>query len=205
MTLLGVPLVCSDRPPPADVRRFLRVAERRIADFCRRERVAGFAISDFACVYRALRTLEADDLLAGRWVCEWGSGFGVVACLAAMLGYDAWGMEVDRRLVAQARRLAEDFDLPVEFVAGSFIPASSVPERSADDDFGWLDTTAPSGYDEIDLAPTDFDLIFAYPWPDEETFVHDLFDRHAGPGAMLLTYHGGEDLRACRKVAGADG
>lgn len=202
MPLLPCPLALTDQPPPADVRRFLRVAERRIAGFCRRERVTGFVSSDFACVYRALRAIEAADLLAGRWVCEWGSGFGVVACLAVMLGFEAWGVEVDRRLVAEARLLAADFDLPVEFVAGSYLPAPTEQPRQAETDFAWLDTSARSGYDEIDLTPADFDLIFAYPWPDEETFVNDLFDRHARPGAVLLTYNGGEEVRAFRKADG---
>jgi hypothetical protein len=51
------------------------------------------------------------------------------------------------------------------------------------------------------LAPDDFDIIFAYPWPDEAQVVDDLFDRYAAAGAVLLTYEGGADFRLRRKIA----
>ena len=48
--------------------------------------------------------------------------------------------------------------------------------------------------------PADFDVIFAYPWPDEERLIRTLFDRLAGVGAKLLTYHGGDDFQLRRKI-----
>jgi hypothetical protein len=33
-------------------------------------------------------------------------------------------------------------------------------------------------------------VVYAYPWPDEEGLVEELFEGHARPGALLMTYHG---------------
>jgi hypothetical protein len=44
------------------------------------------------------------------------------------------------------------------------------------------------------MSPDEFDLIYACPWPDEEWLVEELFDAHARPGALLLTYHGDRGL-----------
>ena len=75
-----------------------------------------------------------------------------------------------------------------------------------DGDFAWLSTVGGSGYEELGLGPDDFDIIFAYPWPDEERLTGALFERYARAGAVLLTYHGGDDLRLRRKtVRGGDG
>lgn len=200
MPLLPVSLPLATSSPPPDVRRFLRAAERRIERFQQAGRFPAFVASDFTYTYAALRAVEDADLLPGRWFCEWGSGFGVVACLAAMLGFDAWGIEVEEELVDAGRRLAADFGLAVEFVHGSFIPQAAQDRVTAGRAFTWLSTPAASAYEEMGFDPDDFDLIFAYPWPDEEELTADLFGRYARPGALLLTYHGGEDLCLHRKV-----
>ena len=67
--------------------------------------------------------------------------------------------------------------------------------------FASLTTTAAPAHEELGLATEDFGIIFAYPWPDEERTLGQLFDRHAGAGALLVTHHGGEDFRLCRKSA----
>src|SRR5258708_4692737 len=109
---------------PADVRAFLDEADRRIEQFQMENHIAGFVPSDFALAYDLLRTVS-NDLAPGNLFCEWGSGFGVVTCLAAMLDFDAHGIEIESELVDSARQLAADFDLPVEFAQGSFIPTGS--------------------------------------------------------------------------------
>ena len=124
----------------------------------------------------------------------------MVACLAAMLDFDACGIEIEGELVDAARRLAGDFALPVEFVRGSFIPEGGDAPLGADEAFAWLTTRASRVEDELGLGPADFDVIFAFPWPDEEQIIPALFDRHSAPGAVLVTYHQGEDFRVRRKV-----
>jgi hypothetical protein len=199
-----MPLVDLDLPAdgaalPGDVRSFLREAERRIERFQRSSPYPGFVPSDFAGAYRALRALAEAGLAPGHRFCEWGSGFGVVTGLAALLEFDACGIEVEDELVDAAQRLAGDFDLPVEFYRGSFIPQSA-DAAVADDAFSWLTTDGGSMPEDLGVAPDDFDVIFAYPWPDEERLTGRLFERYAAPGAVLLTYHSGADFRLRRKT-----
>jgi hypothetical protein len=198
MPLTDVNLPLDEDPVPADVRAFLREAERRIDEFQQHARVPGFVPSDFASVYRLLRALSSANL-PGNLFCEWGSGFGVVACLAAMLDFDAVGIEIEADLVNAAQKLADDFELPVEFVCGSFIPKGGGIYADVRGGYAWLhtDETRSNG---LGLDTNDFDMIFAYPWPDEEGATEKLFDRFARDGALLVTYHGGDDLRLRRKV-----
>ena len=203
MPLLDLPLAGMTVRPPVDVRRFLREASRRVRRVQRADQVAAFAASDFGAVYGALCEVEGAGELPGRWFCEWGSGLGVVSCLAATLGLDAWGIETEPALVRAARRLAADFGLPVEFVRGSFIPAGAEAGLTRGHDFAWLSRggTRPA-YEVMGLGVEEFDLVFAYPWPDEEALIEGLFEGHARAGAMLLTYHADGALRLRRLADG---
>ncbi len=87
-----MPLVKLDLPViepdiPSDVKMLIREAERRIERFQFDGRVPGFVPSDFTCVYGILRALAETDLAPAKLFCEWGSGFGVVTCLAALLRF----------------------------------------------------------------------------------------------------------------------
>ena len=185
---------------PADVRSFLREAKRRIERFQLTGRVPGFVPSDFERAYAVLRDLAAADLAPGNLFCEWGSGFGVVACLAAMLDFDACGIEIEGELVEATRRLADDFGLPAEFIRGSFVPPGGEAHVHAGGRYAWLTTEADQAYEELGLRPDDLDVIFAYPWPDEERVTSDLFERYAAVGAVLVTYHGGADFQLRQKT-----
>jgi hypothetical protein len=200
MPLTPVKLAHEPDAVPGDVRRFLSEAARRVERFQRRGLAPGFVASDFTRVFAALRALEGSGLLAGRWFCEWGSGLGVVSCLAAGLGFDAWGIEIEGDLVHASRRLADDFGVPAEFVEGSFLPRGADALLGRRRDFAWLSTDGLSGYEQIGIDVADFDAVFAYPWPDEEGLVGELFEHYAQAGALLLTYHGGEDLLLRRKT-----
>jgi hypothetical protein len=197
MPLLDLSLPIGRDAPPREVRAFLREANRRIERFQRDHHLPAFVPSDFERTYGALHALAQSNLAPGDLFCEWGSGFGVVACLARMLDFDAYGIEIEGELVDAARLLADDFDLSVEFIRGSFIPTGSGACVDPDTEFAWLTNLADDA--EVGYEPDDFDVIFAYPWPDEERGVGALFEQHAGAGAVLLTYHGGDDLRLRRK------
>lgn len=199
-----MPLVDLSLPPgptdlPGDVRAFVRAAERRVWRFQRDRHVPGFVPCDFADTYRVLAGLAA-DLPAGTLFCEWGSGFGAVTCLAALLDLAAFGIEIDADLVEEARRLANDFELPAEFACGSFIPRGGERVLDPRAEYAWFTTGEPDGYDELGLGPADFGVTFAYPWPDEERAVTTLFEHYAAPGALLMTCHPDGEYRLRRKI-----
>jgi hypothetical protein len=145
--------------------------------------------SDFGLAYAVLRQLEASKLAFGDRFCEWGSGLGVVTCLATLAGFHAWGFETRSRLVRGARQLAADFDLPAQFTCGNFIPTGARRELLAGRAFAWLRTDGRCGHEALGIGLDEFDVIYAYPWPDEEGLVEDLFEGYARPGALLMTYH----------------
>ncbi len=207
MALIEVELTVGNVPLPSNIAAFLLDVDGRIEQFIRRHPTwgSGFVPSDFVTVYQALHVVSHRNLSPGRSFCEWGSGFGVVALLAEMLGFQASGIEIDRELVDQARSLAEDFELQAEFVHGSFIPRGSeacAEEAYADNEAGvvWLVTETDDAYEELGLDPDDFDVIFAYPWPGEENVIDRLFDRTAADGSLLLTYGQSNSVRLQRKV-----
>ena len=207
MPLLDVDISINGSGLPGNVVAFLREAELRVSQFVRNspDRITGFVPSDFVTVYRSLRAITEANLAAGTSLCEWGSGFGVVASLAAMLEFQVCGIEIERALVNASRRLADDFCLPVEFVHGSFVPSGAeadVEESHADSssEYFWLVTDADDTYDELGRGPHDFDVVFAYPWPAEECLIEGLFEKYAAEEALLLTYTSYDSVRLRRKV-----
>jgi hypothetical protein len=184
----------------------IREANERIADFVgsgRGRRLLRFIPSEFDLVHDALAELRPRF---GRGRCnllEWGSGFGVVGGLGSLLGYTAYGVEREEPLVRQARALMRDFDLPVVFGQGDYVPESLgvvhgdgghaveliPPERPV---------AHPGGpaYTQMRFLPEEADLIFVYPWPSEVEFVKDLFAHVAKSDAVLLQYLGIEEMQA---------
>jgi predicted O-methyltransferase YrrM len=200
--LIEVELALPAVPIPVDVAAIIADAKERIVELEDKSRASmpAFVPSDFTLVYRALAAIDSANLATGRRFLEWGSGIGVVACIATQLGFDAIGIEIESQLVEIADALAASHDVDAEFICGSFVPHGTEVTVGTADDFAWLSTTGPVAYDELDLEPNDFDLIFAYPWPGEEQIIFDLFASHAATGALLLTYHGIEGVRLQRKT-----
>ncbi len=197
MSLVDVQLPINQMPLPRDVRQFLKVANRRVERFSREHNEPGFIPSDYPCVYRALQALMYSEMATGNLFCEWGSGLGIVCCLASMLGFDTVGIENVEELVEEAEKLAERFEVPVEYIQDSFIPPDAPVLQ--DDLYPWLDASAGELEERMDLSIEDFNVIYVYPWPDEEQIVADLFDHYASEGTFLLTYHSLGEVRARRK------
>lgn len=197
--LVPVPLVVTDEPVPAAVESFLREAESRIEAFQETHQITGFVPSHFPTIYQALRLIRQESLATGMHFCEWGSGFGIVACLATSLGYTACGIEVNAELVENARQLADEYDFDVEFHCDSFIPSGGEACIEMEEASSWL-TEQSGNLEDEGILPANYDLIFVYPWPGEEATTERLFKRYANHGALLLTFHGREGLRLQRKV-----
>lgn len=169
---------------------YIAEARQRVQAFIDKNRVPAFVSCDFEPVYSALHSVRTLNLCTGNVFCEWGSGFGVVASLAASLGFEAYGIEIEQSLVEHAEQLASDFDHAVHFVQGSFVTegAESIVDQSVSSDVFWLNTEVDDAYSELEMDPDDFDIVFAYPWPGEDDVITGLFDYCAAAGALLVTY-----------------
>jgi hypothetical protein len=201
MPLTGFEVERFAGPIPADVREFLHEADRRISQFQCRGGPLSFVASNFEAAYRLLRGLSESTLLRGNRFCEWGSGFGVVASLASMLDFESSGIEIQGDLVDEARKLAEDFDLDVAFAHGSFVPRGAEARVHAAGTYAWLTTEGDFAYEELGVDLDDMDVVFAYPWPDEEAVTLDVFAHYAGEGAVIASYHGEDLMQLRRKTA----
>lgn len=202
MALTRIEVALTDRPSSSEVSEYLTEARARVESFIDENRVPAFVSCDFEPVYGALSEIRQLNLAPGNVFCEWGSGFGVVASLASMLGFEAYGIEIEERLVTHAEKLAGDFGHRVRFVNGSFVVhgAESIVETAVSSDVFWLDTEADDAYDELGLDPDDFDVVFAYPWPGEDDVITGLFDHVAAQGAILLTYSYLDGVVVYRKI-----
>jgi protein-L-isoaspartate O-methyltransferase len=190
MSLVPVEIVESSDPLPSEVTAYLAEARERVQAFLDENRIPAFVACDFEPVYIALQSIRRTNLATGNVFCEWGSGFGVVASLAAGLGFESYGIEIEGPLVEHARELAADTNHRVSFVQGSFVTegAEHIVDKTISSDVFWLNTDVDDAYQELQLDPDDFDVIFAYPWPGEDDVITGLFDHCAAQGALLVTY-----------------
>ena len=179
---VSVPPEAGDLPVPRFVDCFIRDAEDRAEAYGDRAGKGLFVPGDYRYAFQILqwllRTKAADK---GTAFLEWGSGQGMVTILAALLGYDAVGVEIDEALVRESRELAARYDTQARFEQGSYDPASS----------GLKVFTAQKRA-----------VVYVYPWPGEEPFFLQLFAATADPGAFLLMCLGPEDIRTYRKKGG---
>ena len=201
--LKTVPLELAQVAPPQRVLDLLNDADERIEAFQhahRDEPVAAFVPSDFVAVYQSLVSITEINLAPGTRFLEWGSGVGVATLLAGFLGYDAVGIEIEEELVETAQQLAEDHAIDAEFVAGSFVQPQYEHLFDMLGEFNWVRTDGHSAYDDLDLEPDDFDLVYCYPWPGEEANSERLFAKCGATGALYLSFHGRDGMKLRRKV-----
>lgn len=203
MALVRIAIEPTAGPLPALVARFIGEANARIDRFhaTRVKRpLHGFVPSDFEQAWRTLDALAKAKLPSGKSFCEWGCGFAAVAGLARLCGYDAAGIEIERDLLDEARRLTADFALDVALALGSFVPQDAGDLAACNEEFSWIVEGGPDGHAVLRRDPDDFDVVFAYPWPGEEEVIERLFENFAASDALLVTFHGKEGLRVLRKV-----
>lgn len=152
-----------------------------------------FVPADYDVVLAALVRMRAPGL---RFL-EWGSATGVIAIMADLLGYEAYGIELDAGLVRTARELAEKHGSGARFAAGSFLPAGyRYRPRNGDGRLGTIGD-GESGYRELGVPLDDFDLVYGYPWGGEEPMMLDLMRAYGGRDARLMIL-GGNEIRVYR-------
>ena len=211
MSLQDVKIRAVETALPADVEAFMEEADRRIDEYFARQtrklRVPRFVTSDAREAYRVLRAVSEEQLALGFRFCEWGSGFGVITSLAAMLGFDACGIEIEETLVENARQLAADFHLDSRFVCGSYIPEEYDYSTDGIGNAVALSASTPLPserargirvFDDDEIE--ECDVIYVFPWPGEAELVEELFDSRAAAGALLVTYDQQDGVMVQRRV-----
>ena len=143
-----------------------------------------------------------DGLLAirapGLRFLEWGSATGVIAILADLVGFEAYGIELDPQLVDMSRALAARHGSRARFAAGSLFPDGyHYLPPDGDTRTGTLGDGV-SAYDELGLKLADFDVVYGYPWDGEDPVMHDVMRHEGAPGARLLLQSGAHGLRTFR-------
>jgi hypothetical protein len=160
-----------------------------------------FVPGDYGGILQSLLELRAPGL---RFL-EWGSATGVVVIMADLLGFDAFGIELDSGLVSIARQLADRYESRARFVAGSFLPAGYRWRPPTGD--GRLGTIGQgvSAYAELGYGLDDFDIVYAYPWSGEEVMMLDLMQSYGNSKASLLLHgdHGVNVYSGGRLVSAA--
>ena len=164
----------------------------------RRKSFHPFVAADYDVVLEALLPLRAPGL---RFL-EWGSATGVITIMADLLGFEAYGIELDADLVGYARDLARRSGSGARFATGSFLPLGYRWRRSHEGRLGTIGYGA-SGYLDLGIPLDDFDVVFGYPWSGEEPLMLDLMKRYGRTDARLLlnittggviSYKGGKEL-----------
>ncbi len=162
-------------------------------------------------VFSALEEVTKRNLPSNRVFCEWGSGFGTATCMASLLGYEAYGIEIEEELVRLTRAIARRLRIPVEIICTSMFPegydsysgiggAELVTPKSFSDHND--EDKRPLRYDGIDIDIAEIGLFFAYPWPEEQELIQELFDAVAAEGAILVAYHSDKKVCVFRKAYG---
>lgn len=153
-----------------------------------------FVPADYERVLQALLPLRAPGV---RFL-EWGSATGVITIMADLLGFEAYGIELDAGLVETARELAQKHGSAARFAAGSFIPNGyRYRPRHGDGRLGTIGV-GESGYRELGHPLDDFDIVYGYPWGGEEPMMLDLMRAYGAPDARLMML-GGSEVRIYRR------
>jgi hypothetical protein len=117
---------------------------------------------------------------------EWGSATGVITIMADLLGFEAYGIELDAGLVATARKLAAKYGSGARFAEGSFLPTGyEWRTRDGDTRLGTVGY-GRSGYLELKLPLDEFDIVYGYPWDGEADMMRDIMKRYGRADAIFL-------------------
>jgi hypothetical protein len=150
--------------------------------------------ADYAAVLVSLQGLQGK----ATSILEWGSGLGVVTIMASRMGFDAYGIEIAPQLIDHARDLAAKYGPNALFAQGSFVPNDYSWNPEMGEDGTRTDFDAPDGYDQFDMRLDDFDVVYAYPWPDEHAVFADMLRGRGRPGGIFLTYDVREGMQKKR-------
>ena len=203
MALQAIPVPDSikQRPLSRRAEELIDEANERVEAFmlADSEVIEGFVNCDFWLLDQALGWIVDNHLLTGNRYCELGSGFGVGVMLAALRNLSAIGIEIEPKLAEHSSQLADDLGIDAAIHCGSFVPRDSAELLESSYENKHIEAPEGDVFEEIGLAMNDFDLFFAFPWPDQYPFFEQLFQEFAADGALLMTYRGREGMHLVRK------
>ncbi len=207
-----IDLQLDESPLPKQVKNFLTEAESRIDklfDTEKNRKVPRFIPSNAELVYKHLSAIVSGDFCLGNNYCEWGSGYGVGTCLASMLGFNSFGIEIEPSLVTASKALAKKTHIDVTIIESDYMPegfdcyegsggAELIrPENYVCGTNEHLDVS----YEGMEINLDEVDVFFVYPWPGEQEFMLEFFQAIAADGALFLVYLGDDDFVLYRKTA----
>ncbi len=168
------------------------------------KRYPRYVASEPAQVYAALKYVRDEGLALGERFIEWGSGFGVATNLAAQLGFEATGIELEDGLVEIAESLAKKHQTGAKFITATYVPEGYISydhvggsDIVPDESFGHQ--AYPPRYDGMDIGLDEIDVFFVYPWPGEQEMMLKLFESVASEDAILIAYYGDGEICIYRK------
>ena len=207
-----IDLQLDESPLPKQVKNFLTEAESRIDklfDTEKNRKVPRFIPSNAELVYKHLSAIFSGDFCLGNNYCEWGSGYGVGTCLASLLGFNSFGIEIEPSLVTASKALAKKTHIDVTIIESDYMPegfdcyegsggAELIrPENYVCGTNEHLDVS----YEGMEINLDEVDVFFVYPWPGEQEFMLEFFQAIAADGALFLVYLGDDDFALYRKTA----
>lgn len=125
---------------------------------------------------------------------EWGSGLGVVTIMASRLGFEAYGIESEWELVDFSRSLADVYGPNAQIGHGSFIPDAFRWNPAAGDEVCRTVVDEVAAYEHLDRNLDEFDLVYAYPWPDEHELYRHILREFGQSDVKFLTYDAREGM-----------
>lgn len=114
--------------------------------------------------------------------------------MASRLGFEAYGIEAVPTLVDYSEQLASKYGATARFSQGSFIPDEFDWNPSNGDNVVETFIDTPDGYADLDMELRDFDVIYAYPWPDEHDLFHNVIREFGRRDATLISYDAREGI-----------
>ena len=212
MPIEEIDLKIEGKKLPEKVKNYLRDANKRIDELFETERnrkIPQFIPCNDELLYHWLAAIKTSELCLGKVYCEWGSGYGVGACLASLLGYKSYGIEIERTLIEASRKLAEDSNIAVTIIERDYMPegfecyeGSGGAELIKPENYtyGERNEFRPR-YEGMDADLDEVDIFFIYPWPGEQEFVLEFFQAVAADGALCLIYLGDDEFGLYQKTA----
>lgn len=159
-----------------------------------------FVAADYELVHHALTWIRETQPMLGTRFLEWGCGFAAVSCLARSQDWSVFAVEAHADLISQARETIASWPAEVELFEGNFLPEDA-DELAEEPTLPSLGHGGRSAYNVWQLGLDDFAIVYSYPWPGEDRFHEDVFDRYAAAGALLLMFIGPNEMRLCRKLS----